>query len=142
MTWHCCYLALGANLGEPIVQLDNAIDYLRGSSLFTVEAVSSYYHSAPYGPVQDQPDFVNCVVRGSTCHSPFTLLALCHSIESYMGRKRHVHWGARTIDVDILLFDQVMLDSQRLTIPHKDMFNRDFVIIPLLEVLRPARHNT
>ena len=136
-----CYLALGSNLSEPKRQLDTAIQVLEKSVFVQVEQVSSYYLSAPYGPVQDQPSFMNCVLRVRTHHNPFVLLALCAAIEDYMGRERLVRWGARIIDVDIILFNQQTIHTPTLTIPHKDMFNRAFVIEPLLEVLLPAKRS-
>ena len=141
MHTNLCYLALGSNLNDPKKQLDSAIQLLQRSAFVQIEQVSSYYLSAPYGPVQDQPSFINCVLRVRTHHTPFVLLALCAAIEEYMGRERLIRWGSRIIDLDIILFNQLSIHTSKLTIPHSDMFNRAFVIEPLLEVLLPAMHS-
>ena len=128
------YLGLGSNMGDSVAAVDQAVAYLQASSLVTVLAVSSYLHTAPYGPVQDQRPFVNAVVGICTWHSPFVLLRLCQSIEQALGRKRIIHWGPRSIDVDILLYGQQRVATYSLCIPHPDMHNRYFVMELLAEL--------
>jgi 2-amino-4-hydroxy-6-hydroxymethyldihydropteridine diphosphokinase len=131
---HICYLGLGSNMNDPKSQLLKAIGLLRSSNLLSVFAVSKFYFSKPYGPVQDQDDFVNAVVGIKTFNSPFAILLLCNAIEAALGRVREVHWGPRVIDLDVLLFGDMEVNASRLTIPHKDMYNRDFVLRPLAEI--------
>jgi len=128
------YLALGSNMGDPVAALDQAVIYLRSSSLISVCAVSSYLQTAPYGPVQDQPPFVNAVVRVTTWHSPFTILRFCQSIEQALGRKRLIRWGPRSIDVDVILYGNQFISTSTLKVPHPDMHNRYFVMEPLAEL--------
>lgn len=82
----------------------------------------------------DQPDFVNAVLSAKTTLSPVALLDFCQSLEQSAGRVRLRHWGERSLDVDILLYGDVCIDSERLTMPHKGLFERNFVLIPLLEL--------
>lgn len=128
------YLALGSNIGDPVAALDQAVHYMRCSPLVSVCAVSSYLRTAPYGPVQDQPSFVNAVVRVTTWHSPFTILRFCQSIEQALGRKRRIRWGPRSIDVDIILYGAQSITTSTLQVPHPDMQNRYFVMGPLQEL--------
>jgi 2-amino-4-hydroxy-6-hydroxymethyldihydropteridine diphosphokinase len=128
------YLALGSNMGDPVAALDQAVSYMRDSSLITVRAISSYLHTAPYGPVQDQPPFVNAVVCATTYHSPFTILRFCQSIEQALGRRRLVRWGPRSIDVDVVLYGIQSITTSALQVPHPDMHNRYFVMEPLAEL--------
>jgi 2-amino-4-hydroxy-6-hydroxymethyldihydropteridine diphosphokinase len=129
-----CYIGLGGNLDNPKLQLERAISLLQESSFVDVFAVSSFYISKPYGPVIDQEDFVNAVVGVFTWHSPFVLLLLCNSIEMLFGRQRLVRWGPRIIDLDLLLYNESQIKTSKLTIPHIDMSNRDFVMKPLAEI--------
>lgn len=98
-----------------------------------VTAVSSLYGTSPVG-VEDQPDFLNAVIEVETALSPDELLDLCASIEREMGRERTIRWGPRVIDMDILLYDDLALDSEGLTIPHPRMMERAFVLVPLAEI--------
>ena len=86
--------------------------------------------TSPYGGVE-QPDFINGVVEIQTLLSPEELLNLLHRIENKHGRTRELRWGPRTLDLDILFYDDLVLDSSDLTIPHRDLQNRDFVLVPL-----------
>lgn len=127
------YIALGSNLNEPVAQLEQAIvhiDQLAGTKLLQT---SSFYGSKPLGP-QDQPDYVNAVVKIETSLKPLDLLDALQQIENQQGRVRLRRWGERTLDLDILLYDDLAMQSERLTIPHYDMHNREFVIVPLAEI--------
>lgn len=127
------YIALGSNLANPQAQLISALqamNQLRGSSLVSV---SSFYQSKPLGP-QDQPDYVNAVACLETSLAPLALLDELQRIEHEQGRVRLRRWGERTLDLDILLYADQIIQSERLTVPHYDMHQREFVIIPLAEI--------
>lgn len=128
------YIALGSNLQQPEQQLRTALSALKALSGGQVESVSSFYRSAPYGPVQDQPVFINAVVELSTELDPKQLLRALQQIEQVQGRTRATHWGPRTIDLDLLLHGQLVLDEGDLVLPHPGMLQRDFVLMPLQEI--------
>lgn len=133
-TMHSVYLGLGANLVDPINQLREAVNALANHTALTLAARSSLYGSKPMGP-QDQPDYVNSVIEIHTHLSPLDLLDVTQSIENQFGRvRKEERWGPRTLDIDILLFDTMQLDSERLTVPHYGMKVREFVLYPLLEI--------
>ncbi|MFD0965368.1 2-amino-4-hydroxy-6-hydroxymethyldihydropteridine diphosphokinase [Seminibacterium arietis] len=127
------YIALGSNLNCPAEQLRMAISALRQLPLSKVVAVSSFYGSKPLGP-QDQPDYVNAVLCLQTELAPLALLDELQRIENQQKRVRLRRWGERTLDLDILLYDNLIQQTERLKLPHYDMQNREFVIIPLLEI--------
>ncbi|MDO4935543.1 MAG: 2-amino-4-hydroxy-6-hydroxymethyldihydropteridine diphosphokinase [Phascolarctobacterium sp.] len=126
------YIALGSNLGDRKENLDRALDELKKAGI-KVAAVSKYLESEPYG-VTDQPKFINGVARVETNLPPEELLETMLNIENKMGRVRLRHWGERNIDLDLLLYDDVKMQTEKLTLPHPDMQNRDFVMKPLSEV--------
>lgn len=126
------YIALGSNLGDRKENLDRALDELKKAGI-KVAAVSKYLESEPYG-VTDQPKFINGVARVETNLLPEELLETMLNIENKMGRVRLRHWGERNIDLDLLLYDDVKMQTEKLTLPHPDMQNRDFVMKPLSEV--------
>ena len=128
-----CYIALGSNLSAPSDQLKIALQALATLSQTQLLKVSSFYCSKPLGP-QDQPDFINAVAAIETALSPLELLDQLQQIEQQQGRIRQRRWGERTLDLDILLYGNQVIDSERLTVPHYDMTNREFVIIPLYEI--------
>ncbi|MCK3654583.1 7,8-dihydro-6-hydroxymethylpterin-pyrophosphokinase [Pasteurellaceae bacterium Macca] len=125
------YIALGSNLDNPLAQLEQAVKSLQ--QFATDFALSPIYGSKPLGP-QDQPDYVNAVARFSTPLSPLELLDCLQQIENSQGRVRLRRWGERTLDLDILLYDDQQIHSERLTIPHYDMQRREFVIVPLYDL--------
>ncbi|OOF70370.1 2-amino-4-hydroxy-6-hydroxymethyldihydropteridine diphosphokinase [Rodentibacter caecimuris] len=127
------YIALGSNLNNPIEQLNSALYAIETLPHSRFEAVSSFYQSKPLGP-KDQPDYVNAVTCIYTRLSPIELLDYLQHIENQQGRVRLRHWGERTLDLDILLYGGQIIQSERLTVPHYDMQNREFVLIPLLEI--------
>ena len=129
------YIGIGANLDSPIAQCKLALANL-DSDKVKVENVSSFYRSeALLLPGRDkQPDFINLVALVSTKLSPVDLLDYLNSIESNLGRVRHERWGARCIDLDLLLYDDIELNSARLTLPHPGVMHRSFVILPLLQL--------
>ncbi|MBA4542422.1 MULTISPECIES: 2-amino-4-hydroxy-6-hydroxymethyldihydropteridine diphosphokinase [Thermoactinomyces] len=127
------YLGLGANLGDRPGQLKKAIELLHQSEDILVTGVSSVYETAPVGFTR-QPDFYNLVVEVKTALSPFALLARVLDIEKKLHRVREIRWGPRTIDIDLLLYDEQIITADKLTIPHPRMTERAFVLIPLREV--------
>lgn len=130
---HSAYIGLGSNLEQPAKQIQIAIDTLDALSEVKVIKCSQLYASKPQGP-QDQPDFVNAVCLLETSLEPLALLDCLQSIEQQQGRVKKRHWGERLIDLDILLFDSQVMKSERLTVPHKEIGSRDFVLLPLAEI--------
>ena len=129
---HQVYLLLGANLGEPYQQLENAraeIAFRVGS----IERVSQTYRSQAWG-VEDQPEFLNQVLYLKTQLSPKKVLQEIQKIETVLGRIRGQHWGARMIDIDILYFNQEVIHLSDLQIPHPYIQERNFTLIPLCEI--------
>ena len=127
------YVALGSNLQEPRVQLARARDALAEIPNTQLSCASADYRSAPLGP-QDQPDYVNAVVALRTTRDAEALLAAMQRIEEDQGRRRDVRWGPRTLDLDLLLYDDLVQQSPRLTLPHPEMHRRAFVLVPLAEI--------
>ena len=127
------YIALGSNLNTPLEQLKRALNALAQLPQTQLMAVSSFYRSKPLGP-QDQPDYLNAAVEISTALSPLALLDELQRIENEQGRVRLRRWGERTLDLDILLYGDEIIQTERLTVPHYDMHNREFVIVPLAEI--------
>ncbi len=134
------HLSLGSNLGDRLAYLQGALDGLLGHPEIAVIAVSHVYETDPVGgPVQD--DYLNVVVKITTELSAYELLAFTQGLELAALRVRKQRWGPRTLDVDILLYDDLVQDDPGLTIPHPRMFERGFVITPLRDVspdLAPA----
>jgi 2-amino-4-hydroxy-6-hydroxymethyldihydropteridine diphosphokinase len=128
------YIALGSNLASPLDQVNAAIAALGEIPESRVVALSSFYRTPPLGP-QDQPDYLNAAVALETALSPEALLDNTQRIELQQGRVRKAErWGPRTLDLDIMLFGQQVLDTPRLTVPHYDMKNRGFMLWPLFEI--------
>lgn len=131
---HQVFIGLGANLHQPLQQLQTAARALRQLPHTQLIAISSLYGSKPMGP-QDQPDYVNAVAQLATSLSPHQLLDALQQIEQTQGRTRKAErWGPRTLDLDILLFGELQLDDERLTVPHYGMHLREFVLYPLAEI--------
>ncbi|MFZ7240012.1 2-amino-4-hydroxy-6-hydroxymethyldihydropteridine diphosphokinase [Avibacterium avium] len=127
------YIALGSNLATPVQQLENALQALQQLPHSQLVAVSHFYQSKPLGP-QDQPDYVNAVACLTTTLAPLDLLEQLQRIEQEQGRVRLRRWGERTLDLDILLYGNEIIQSERLTVPHYDMQHREFVIVPLYDI--------
>lgn len=125
------YLALGSNLGERRANLAAAVERLREQ--VAVEAVSALYETEP-AYVGDQPRYLNAALRGYTALEPRALLAFLKAIERDLGRGAGPRFGPREIDVDILLYDDLSIDTDELTIPHPRMAERPFVLVPLAEI--------
>ena len=134
MTDTLVYIGLGANLAEPVQQLERAVAALQNVPSSTLVKVSGFYSSKPMGP-QDQPDYVNAVAALATSLPAEDLLTQLQRIELEQGRQRKdERWGARTLDLDILLFGDEMIQTERLTVPHYGMKVREFVLYPLAEL--------
>ncbi|MCL1066116.1 2-amino-4-hydroxy-6-hydroxymethyldihydropteridine diphosphokinase [Shewanella olleyana] len=127
------YVALGANLNEPVQQIQHAVLALKSLAIDSIITVSPLYRSVPMGDVE-QPDFVNGVAQFNTDLEPLALLNALQEIENAQGRVREVRWGPRTLDLDILLYEQQVIEEPRLTIPHYGMKQRSFVLIPLADI--------
>lgn len=126
------YLGLGSNLGDRLENLRNAARLLASARGVTVRRSSRVYETEPVGP--RQPEFLNAVVKVRTDLDPRGLLEACRAVESELGRVRTDRWGPRTIDVDLLSFDELTLDEPDLVLPHPRMHERGFVLVPLLEL--------
>jgi 2-amino-4-hydroxy-6-hydroxymethyldihydropteridine diphosphokinase len=128
------YMAIGSNLGDSINTARVAVEALKALPNTQLLACSSLYSSTPMGP-QDQPDYVNAVAKLDTRLSPLELLEHTQSIEQTQGRvRKEERWGPRTLDLDMLLYDMQVIESERLTVPHYGMTTREFVLYPLLEI--------
>ncbi len=134
------YIALGSNLGDKEKNLCRALLLLTQQGVEVVR-VSSFISTEPYG-VTDQPQFLNAVACVRTSLAPLALLDVLLATELAMGRVRLRHWGERNIDLDLLLYEDVVLDTPRLRLPHPDMQNRDFVLLPLAEIAPELKHPT
>jgi 2-amino-4-hydroxy-6-hydroxymethyldihydropteridine diphosphokinase len=126
-------LGLGANLGDRLRSLQAAVDLLADEGVRAV-ASSRIWETEPVGGPSGQPPYLNAVIRTETESGPHQVLATCNHVEEELGRTREIRWGPRTIDIDILLFDDLVLDEPGLTIPHPRMTERSFVVLPLLEL--------
>ena len=136
---HTALLGLGSNLGDREQYLKTAVDQLSKDDYIKVKKVSSYIETEPYGPV-DQPDFLNAAVLVETLYTAEELLMVTSDIEQDAKRERIIHWGPRTLDIDILLFDAEIISTERLTVPHKEMHLRDFVLRPADEIAPYLMH--
>lgn len=131
MTLKTVYVALGSNLDNPLEQLKQAVESLK---TFAIDfEVSPFYGSKPLGP-QDQPDYVNAVAKFKTDLAALDLLDRLQQIENQQGRVRLRRWGERTLDLDLLLYGNEQIQNERLTVPHIEMKNREFVIVPLYDL--------
>lgn len=126
------YLGIGGNLGNTQGYFLQALRRLTECGV-QVKRVSDFIRTKPYGGVE-QPDFLNAVIEADTVHTPQELLKTLKNLEQELGRRETVRWGPRCIDLDILLYDDICLESAELTIPHKDMQNREFVMGPLRQL--------
>ena len=132
-SWHRAFVAMGSNIGDKQGYLDGAVQALKEHPCIRVKQISTYYVTEPYGDVV-QDDFLNAAIELETLYTPNELLDVLHDIEKAAKRERLVHWGPRTLDLDILLYDEFVQDDPVLTIPHPDMQNRDFVLKPMAEI--------
>ncbi|SFM50671.1 2-amino-4-hydroxy-6-hydroxymethyldihydropteridinediphosphokinase [Gracilibacillus orientalis] len=127
------YIALGSNIQPRLTYLDQAIEELAKHDKIVINGQSSVYETDPVGFV-DQEQFLNMVIEIETDLDPNSLLNVCQTIEQNFGRKREIKWGPRTIDLDILVYDQEDIETERLILPHPRLHERAFVLIPLAEI--------
>lgn len=131
--WHRVFIAFGSNMGDKQKYINDAIEKIRKNPKCRIKNISSVIETDPYGGIE-QDKFLNGVLEAETLYSPYALLDLLHEIEAEAGRERKVHWGPRTLDLDILFYDNIINDDPILTIPHPDMENRNFTILPMCEI--------
>ncbi len=137
--WHRAYIALGSNMGEKREHLEHAVELLKETPGCRVTAVSDFITTAPYGYLE-QDDFLNGCLELDTLLAPEELLFRLHEIEQSEKRERVIHWGPRTLDLDIIFYDDLVLDTDTLHIPHVEMHKRDFVLRPLAQIAPWKRH--
>ncbi len=137
--WHQVYVAVGSNMGDKETYMKDGIRELGAMPEIQIEKVSDFIVTKPYGGVE-QDDFVNGAIRLRTLFTPHELLDALHLVEQHANRERIIHWGPRTLDLDIIFFDDIVYEDDDLIIPHVDMTNRDFVLKPLLELCPNKRH--
>ncbi len=137
--WHTVYVSIGSNMGEREAHLQAAVQTLDARVETSVERISKFMETEPYGYLE-QDKFLNGMLELKTLLTPEELLSVIHEIEEEAGRERSVRWGPRVLDLDIIMYDALVLDTEQLVIPHVDMQNRDFVLIPLMEIAPALRH--
>ncbi|MGI9502404.1 MAG: 2-amino-4-hydroxy-6-hydroxymethyldihydropteridine diphosphokinase [Geminicoccaceae bacterium] len=126
-------LSLGSNEGNKKANVQTALTFLKAESDLEIDHVSQFYRTAPWGK-EEQDWFINACATGWTTSQPIDLLKALKRIELQIGRMPGERWGPRTIDIDLLFMDNVQMDSPQLTLPHQEMFNRAFVLVPLAEI--------
>ena len=137
--WKKAYLAIGSNMGEKAAYIKEAVEKLVQNPKIRKVRMSELLVTKPYGGVE-QDDFLNGAIELETLYTPMELLEFLQQTEAEAGRERLVHWGPRTLDLDILFYEDVVSDIPRLMIPHPDMQNREFVLKPLAELCPYYRH--
>ncbi|WP_041763872.1 2-amino-4-hydroxy-6-hydroxymethyldihydropteridine diphosphokinase [[Leptolyngbya] sp. PCC 7376] len=125
-------IALGSNLGDSLAILEQAIETVSTEPNVTLLRKSSWYRTKPIGP--PQPDYINGCITCQTSLTPEVLLAKLHQIENLFGRERKEHWGARTLDLDLILYGDRLINTPDLIVPHPRMQERAFVLVPLMEI--------
>lgn len=137
--WHRVYLSGGSNMGDRERHLREAAKSLQDDEKCRMLRMSDLIETPPYGGVE-QDDFLNCVMELETLYTPKMLLEKLHETERAHGRERKVHWGPRTLDLDILLYEDCVMYTDELIIPHADMHNRRFVLEPLMQIAPYIQH--
>jgi 2-amino-4-hydroxy-6-hydroxymethyldihydropteridine diphosphokinase len=129
------YLGLGANLGDKLINIERALRLLSGNPGVRMVSVSRVYKTSPVGGPPNQPDYYNAVAAVECTLQPRELLSVCLAVERKLGRRRKACWGPRSIDLDILLFGDGIIDEPGLIIPHPRLRERLFVLVPLAEII-------
>lgn len=137
--WHQVYLSIGSNLGEKRQNLERALEFLRQDQKIRISKVSDFIDTKPYG-FTEQPDFLNGAIELFTLYTPKELLKIIHKAEEDGKRERVVHWGPRTVDLDILFYDDEFVSEEDLIIPHIEIQKREFVLKPLCQIAPWKRH--
>ncbi|KMK52723.1 2-amino-4-hydroxy-6-hydroxymethyldihydropteridine pyrophosphokinase [Fructobacillus sp. EFB-N1] len=127
------YLSIGSNLNDRLAAINAALQVLAGDDQITVDQVSRIYETSPVGGVK-QDDFYNIAAKVETTYSAHDLLDKIHQIEADLHRVREIHWGPRTIDLDILFYGDDQIDDEVLQVPHPELYRRKFVLVPLLDL--------
>ena len=130
---HVAYIGFGSNIGDRLVHIQNAIHTLSKTEEITLQKISSIYTTDPVG-YEAQAQFLNGVVAIQTTLAPLPLLHTLKDIETAIGRKHRIRWGPREIDLDILIYGDLCLQTEKLVIPHPEMHLRRFVLVPLAEI--------
>ena len=136
---HVAYIGFGSNIGDRLVHIQNAIHALLKTEGITLQKISSVYETDPVG-YEAQEAFLNGVATIQTSLSPFSLLHTLKNIETVIGRKHRIRWGPREIDLDILIYGDLCLQTEKLIIPHPEMHLRGFVLVPLAEIAPDLMH--
>jgi len=134
------FLGFGANLGVPLEQFRSARRQLDNHPRIDVQASSPLYRTPAIGGPPGQPDYLNGVLAILTDLPPEQMLQTCRSLESAAGRTRGIHWGPRPLDIDLLFFSDLVLDTPRLCLPHPRLHQRHFVLLPLVDLAPQLRH--
>ncbi|MDO4966210.1 MAG: 2-amino-4-hydroxy-6-hydroxymethyldihydropteridine diphosphokinase [Lachnospiraceae bacterium] len=137
--WHRAFLSLGSNMADREMSLKEAFYYMENNDAIRILKQSEIIETEPYG-MTNQEKFLNCAMEISTLMTPEEMLTYCKNLERMAGRVKTEHWGPRPLDIDILFYDDIILDSEKLTIPHPDMQNRFFVLDPMMEIAPYVRH--
>ena len=137
--WHTAYVAVGSNMGAKEAYIEKGISELSVMPEIKIEKISDMIITKPYGGVE-QDDFVNGAIKLRTLFTPQELLEVLHQVEAHANRERLIHWGPRTLDLDIIFYDDLVYEDADLIIPHVDMQNRTFVLKPLLDLCPNKRH--
>lgn len=137
--WHVAYIALGSNMGNRSENLDFGVDEMDNDENCSVLRIADPLETKPYGGVE-QDDFLNTCMEIQTLYYPGELLKRCKEIEKAAGREKTVHWGPRTLDLDILFYDDEIISEEKLCIPHVDMIHRDFVLKPMNQIAPYLMH--
>lgn len=137
--WHEAYIGLGSNLGNRQAYLEGALEALSMEREIEVEEISDLIETEPYG-YTEQPAFLNGCARIRTLLKPQELLDVLQDTETAAGRERRIHWGPRTLDLDLLLYDEAVIGTKRLIVPHPEMEKRRFVLEPMVQLAPWLRH--
>ncbi|MFL0250584.1 2-amino-4-hydroxy-6-hydroxymethyldihydropteridine diphosphokinase [Clostridium neuense] len=138
-SWHTVYIALGSNLGDKKKNLNDALNLIDKNQLCHINKVSNFYETAPVGYL-DQDDFINGAAEIETLMSPLKLMDFLLEVEKKLKRERKIHWGPRTIDLDILLYDSIVTEDEHILVPHPRMHERLFVLEPLCDIAPYKMH--
>ncbi|CVI72572.1 Bifunctional folate synthesis protein [Clostridiales bacterium CHKCI001] len=137
--WHEAYIAFGSNMGDKMGYIQHAIDRIRTHPCICVEQVSSIIETQPYGGIK-QDVFLNGCLKIKTILEPLELLDFMQQLEQEAHRERIVHWGPRTLDLDLLFYDNQIMNSEHLNLPHPEIQKRTFVLKPMVEIAPYYRH--
>lgn len=130
---YTAYIGFGSNIGDRLSYIKQSLHHLSQTNGIIISRISSIYETEPVGNI-DQDMFLNGVVKIETHHSPQTLLNILKTIEFNIGRQHRIHWGPREIDMDVLIYGDLCVQTPELIIPHPEMHHRRFVLVPLIEI--------